>query len=53
MAKLAHKLTFKERIIWTYNIARRDLKNQWKEYLIIATAPFVGLLLLYCMAVLQ
>lgn len=53
MARLVKKLTFKENLIWLYNIARHELKSQWKEYLIIAVAPFVGLLLLYCMRVLR
>ena len=29
-----------------------EVKKQWKEYLIVAVAPFVGLFLLYCIAVL-
>ena len=53
MAKLIRKLTFKEHIICAYNITRYELKKQWKEYLIIAAAPFVGLFLFYCMVVLR
>ncbi len=52
MAKLVRKLTFKEKIIYAYNITRHELKDQWKEYLIIAAAPFVGLLILYFIAIL-
>ena len=52
MARLLKKLTLKEHIICAYNICRHELKGQWREYLIVAAAPFVGLFLLYCIAVL-
>ena len=51
MARLLKKLTFKEYIICAYNICRHELKEQGREYLIVAAAPFVGLFLLYCIAV--
>ena len=53
MARLLKKLTLKEYIICAYNICRHELKEQWREYLIVAAAPFVGLFLLYCIAVLR
>ena len=53
MARLLKKLTVKEHIICAYNICRYGLKEQWREYLIVAAAPFVGLFLLYCMAALR
>jgi len=52
MARLLKKITFKEHILCAYNICKYDFKKQWKEYLIVAGAPFVGLFLLYCIAVL-
>ena len=52
MARLLRKLTVKEHIICAYNICRYELKKQWREYLIVAAAPFVGLFLLYYIAVL-
>ena len=47
MAKIAKKLTLKEHAISVYFINKRLLQQQWKEYLIIAVAPFIGLLMLY------
>ena len=47
MAKIVKKLTLKEHATSTYFINKRHLQEQWKEYLIIAAAPFIGLLMLY------
>lgn len=49
MAKIAKKLTLKQHAISVYFINKRLLQQQWKEYLIIAAAPFIGLLMLYFM----
>ena len=64
MAKLIDRnLTFKE--LYNYkkhritnqfkeieNIWMEDMKQNWKGYLIITASPFIGLFILYCMAVL-
>ena len=47
MAKIVKKLTLKEHVISLYFINKHLLQEQWKEYLIIAVAPFIGFLMLY------
>ena len=53
MAKVVLKnLKVKEKLAILYVLNKHELKEQWKEYLIIAIAPFLGLFILFCMAVL-
>ena len=53
MAKVVLKnLKVKEKLAILYVLNKHELKEQWKADLIIAIAPFLGLFILYCMAVL-
>ena len=53
MAKIVLKnLKLREKLAILYILNKNELKERWKEYLIIAAAPFLGLFILYCIAVL-